>query len=102
MHALSTAGVVYDMGLVSDSTRSEISERTEEVVQLISQNSWEAVSSACVCVERVGLFVRLGTQDVVTSSQHQCCTESAAHAQQYTHGTHLTTARVPCCWHSTA
>lgn len=40
------AGVVYSMGLVSEATQTEISLRTEDVVQLITQGSWEAVSSA--------------------------------------------------------
>jgi hypothetical protein len=32
------------MGLVSDAVQSEISQRTVEVVQLMSQGAWEAVS----------------------------------------------------------
>lgn len=33
------------MGLVSEAVQAEISQRTEEIVQLVSQGSWEQVSS---------------------------------------------------------
>jgi len=39
------AGVAYNMGLVSEAVQAEISQRTEEIVQLVSQGSWEQVSS---------------------------------------------------------
>lgn len=40
------ASVAYNMGLVSEAVQAEISQRTEEIVQLVSQGSWEQVTSA--------------------------------------------------------
>lgn len=37
-------GVVFNLGLVSEAVQEEISQRTEDVLQLMSQGSWEAVS----------------------------------------------------------
>lgn len=72
MIMLSAAGVAFDMGLVSEATQSEISERTEEVVQLISQNSWEAVSRGC-----------FGGPGCCDSGHYHCRAESAAQVQWY-------------------
>lgn len=40
------AGVVFNMGLVSEATQAEISQRSEDVIQSVSQGEWETVGSS--------------------------------------------------------
>lgn len=39
------AGVVFNMGLLSEATQADISQRSEDVIQSVSQGEWETVGS---------------------------------------------------------
>lgn len=54
------AVVVFNMGLVSEATQAEISQRSEDVIQSVSQGEWETVGSSTHSVAASWrLFLRL-------------------------------------------